>query len=201
VSDNAQISNVSDNAQISNVYGNAQISNVYGNAAILFIDGSAKVQCHGRNIVSCYKSSEKKVSLDLSKHTTLVMLDELNTNFDSYQTFYPVEVKGESAIMYKAVHKQPDGIYTAHYDCSFTYEIGKKYTHECDPIESGSCSRGLHVSHKMWALKFGSGWDDMALLECEVPTGRILVSADCDGKVRTSELTVLREVPTSEYYI
>jgi hypothetical protein len=52
----------------------------------------------------------------------------------------------------------------------------------------------------MWALNFGNSWNDMALLEVKVPIDKIVVSKDCDGKVRTSELTVLREVPVDEYY-
>jgi hypothetical protein len=53
----------------------------------------------------------------------------------------------------------------------------------------------------MWALKFGMDWDDMALIECEVPINKIIVPKDCDGKVRTSELKVLRIVPKEEYYL
>lgn len=41
--------------------------------------------------------------------------------------------------------------------------------------------------------------NDMALLECEVPVKNIIVCKDTDGKVRTSKLKVLREVPKEEW--
>jgi len=38
----------------------------------------------------------------------------------------------------------------------------------------------------------------MAILECEVPIKDIVVSKNCDGKVRTSQLKVVRELPQEE---
>ncbi len=69
----------------------------------------------------------------------------------------------------------------------------------CDTSNNNSCSNGIHISHKYWALNFGRGWDNMALLECEVDENDIVVSRDCDGKVRASKIKVLREVPKEEY--
>ena len=80
------------------------------------------------------------------------------------------------------------------------YNIGEIVEHKCASKEEGSCAVGLHVAHKSWARSFGSGWDDLALLECEVQIKNIVVAEDCDGKVRTSKLKVLREVPKEEYY-
>jgi hypothetical protein len=205
---NAQISNVYGNAQISNVYGNAQIryvdgnaqiSNVYGNAAVLFVDGKAKVHCAGKNIVSYY--NDKNVQLDLSKETTIVILDRFKADWDSYKRVYPFEIKDDKAILYKAVRKTKDGKFVADYDPKFEYKIGETKTEKCDQSTDKSCSYGIHISHKMWALRFGANWDNMALLEFEVPIDKIVVAADCDGKIRSSEVFCVREVPKEEYYL
>ena len=205
---NAQISYVSGNAQISYVYGNAQIrkvsdnaqiSNVYGNASILHCSGSANIQTMGQNIIS-YNKSETKLNIQASSKTTIVILDEINCNFEGYKTFYPVICEGNTTIMYKSVHKLEDGRYVSDKEKTFEYVVGETKECDCDISTDDSCSYGLHVSHKMWALNFGGGWVDMALLEVSVPVDNIVVSKDCDGKVRTSKLTVIREVPKDEYY-
>ena len=197
---NAQISNVYGNAQISNVYGNAQIRYVYGNASILHCSGNAKIQTLGQNIIS-YGKSQTNLTIDASPNTTIVILDEINSNFEGYKKFYPFEVIDNHAILYKSVHKTKEGKFVADKDKKFEYTIGETKTHDCNPSTEESCTYGLHVSHKMWALRFGSMWSDMALLEVKVPIDKIVVAKDCDGKVRTSELTVIREVPESEWFI
>jgi len=198
VSGSAQIRNVSGSAQIRNVSGSAQIRNVYGSATILQIDQNAKVSCQGKNIVSYY--NDKSVELDLSKETTIVILDRFNATFKSFQETYPFQVKDNKAILYKAVRKI-DGKYLADYDKKFEYKIGETQKEECSPNTKQSCDRGIHVSHKMWALRFGASWDNMALLEFEVPIENIVVALDCDGKVRTNECFCVREIPKEEYYV
>ena len=196
---NAQIRYVYDNAQIRNVSDNAQIRNVSGNAVILHCFGNASIQTFGQNIIS-YGKSQTNLKINASPNTTIVILDELNTTFDSYEKFYPVEIKDGYAILYKSVHKTTDGRYVSDKDRNFEYKIGETKEHLCDPSTNESCGYGLHVSHKMWALKFGRSWSDMALLEVRVPIDKIVVAKDCDGKVRTSQLEVLREVPEEEWY-
>jgi hypothetical protein len=199
VSVNAQISNVYGNAQISNVYGNAQIRYVYGNASILHCSGNASIQTSGQNIIS-YPKSQTSLKIEASPNTTIVVLDEINSTFEGYKNFYPFEIIDNHAILYKSVHKTDEGKFISDKDRSFEYKIGKTITHECNPSAKESCTYGLHVSHKMWALKFGWDWPDIALLEVTVPIDKIVVAQDCDGKVRTSELTVMREVPETEWY-
>ena len=199
VDGNAQISNVDGNAQISNVDGNAQIRNVYGNAVVLHCSGEASIQTLGQNIIS-YGKSQIKLKIDASSNTTIVILDELNSSFEGYQKFYPFDVKDGFAILYKSVHKTEEGKFVSDKDRNFEYKIGEIKTHECNPSTEESCTYGLHVSHKMWALRFGAGWQNMALLEVKVPIDKIVVAKDCDGKVRTSELTVIREVPEEEWF-
>ena len=112
---------------------------------------------------------------------------------------HAVESKLKKAIMYKAVHKSDNGEYYSNYDQNFKYRIGETKEENCLKDNSNSCSQGIHISHKVWAVNFGKVWDDMALLECEVSEKDIVVSKDCDGKVRASKIKVIREVPKSEY--
>ena len=102
--------------------------------------------------------------------------------------------------MYKSVHKTKDGKFVSDKDRNFEYVIGEIKQHECDKSIEQSCTTGLHISHKMWALNFGKGWNDMALIEVKVPIDKIIVAKDCNGKVRTSELFVVREIPKEEWY-
>jgi len=223
--DSATVKNIYDSATVENIYGSATVENIYGSAtveyicdsatvkniydsaklllvsglaSVLMITGNASVTTAGFNIVRTY-TDETKTSLKLSKNTTLIKLDRSitqPTTFDGFKQMYPTVVKGTKTIMYKAVHKDGDK-YFSDYDKSFTYEIGKKITGIVKGKES--CNQGLHISYKWWAIRFGSGWDNMALLECEVAIKNIVVSSDTDGKVRTSELKVIREVPESEW--
>jgi hypothetical protein len=136
-----------------------------------------------------------------SKTATIIVPDKPEATFKSYEDLYPVvEGKKGHVLMYKAVHKKENGAYTADYNKDFVYEVGKTYTEECAPASAGSCSQGLHIAHKSWARSFGISWDDFALLECEVAKKDIVVSTDTDGKVRCSKMTIIREVPNTEWY-
>jgi len=199
VYDNAQITHVFDNAQITRVYDNAQITSVYGYASILNCSGYATIETLGQNIIS-YNKKETNLTIKASPKTTIVILEDINPTFDSYQTLYPVKINNDHAILYKAVRLINHRL-VSDYDRSFEYKIGERIHHECNPSIHLACAFGLHVSHKMWALNFGMDWDDMILIECEVPINKIIVPKDCDGKVRTSELKVLRIVPKEEYYL
>ncbi len=199
VYDNAQITHVSGNSHITRVYDNAQITRVYGYASILNCSGYATIETLGQNIIS-YNKKETNLTIKASPKTTIVLLEDINPTFDSYQTLYPVKINNDHAILYKAVRLINDRL-VSDYDRSFEYKIGERIHHECNPSIHLACAFGLHVSHKMWALNFGMDWDDMILIECEVPINKIIVPKDCDGKVRTSELKVLRIVPKEEYYL
>ncbi len=170
---------------------------MYGNASILFIDGNAKIQTLGKNIVSYW--NDKSVNIDHSSSTTIVILDRFDATWDAYKSIYPIFVENGKAIMYKSVHKI-NGEYISDKDRNFKYIIGEEKTEKCDEDKSQECSFGIHISHKMWALKFGH-WDDMALLELSVDIDKIVVPIQCDGKVRTSSVVIIREVPKEEYYL
>jgi hypothetical protein len=100
--------------------------------------------------------------------------------------------------MYKAVRKVNDR-YFSNYNRDFEYKIRETKEEKCDKNKDESCSQGIHISHLEWAKRFGKDWDNMAILEVEVNKSDIVVSRDCDGKVRCSKVKVLRELDKSEY--
>jgi hypothetical protein len=192
----ATVNYVYGSATVKNVYGSATVKNVYGSACVLFAKGSSTIETRGRGIVSYERGS--KVKLSCSPKTTIVILDPFYATFEAFQENYPVDVTDGVAILYKAVRKTPEGKYIASKN-NYEYIVGNVHTHECDQQKQESCSFGLHVSHLDWALKFGAGWDNLAIIECAVPIDKIVVCFDCDGKVRTSELQVIREVPKEDW--
>ena len=204
---NATIKYVYGNATIESVYGNATIKSVYGNATILLMTGLAslvllysanKIVAKGINIIR--QIGTQKIDIEMSNSVTFIQVKESiseKPSFELYSKLYPCEIKSKKVILYKAVHKINEK-YIADYDKKTEYKIGEIAEIENNPTTDNSCTYGIHLSHKVWAINFGK-WDDMALLECETDIKDIVVSKDCDGKVRTSKIKVLREVPKDEY--
>ena len=117
---------------------------------------------------------------------------------EEYLNFYDIETDGKTAILYKAVHKQ-GGEYVSNYDTTFKYIIGGLITEpKCNTDVDENCGKGIHVSHLNWALDYGRGWSDLAILELEVEIKDIIMPIDSDGKVRVPKAKVIREVPLSE---
>ena len=61
------------------------------------------------------------------------------------------------------------------------------------------CSYGIHISTLNWALNFGKNWNNLAILEVKTKISDIVLPEGSDGKVRTSKVKVIREVPLEEY--
>ena len=116
-------------------------------------------------------------------------------NINDFIDFYGIKHTKTKAIFYKAVRKDENGIYRADFNSNFTYEIGKTKAEECDPNIEDNCSFGINISHLNWALNFGKDWDNLAIIEVETKISDIVMPTDTDGKVRTSKVKVLREVP------
>ena len=114
-----------------------------------------------------------------------------------FMDFYGVKHDKKTAVFYKAVHKDGERYFSDHQP-GFTYRIGKKAKETCDPNANRECSFGIHIAHLDWALNFGRNWKDLAILEVETDIKDIVMPKGTDGKVRTCECTVLREVPLSE---
>jgi hypothetical protein len=219
VSDNAIIKYVSDNATIEYVYGNATIEYVSGNATIKYVSDNAiilmmtsfasailiysakKIVAQGFNVIR--QIGDNKINFILGSNVTFIQQKETfntNTDFDFYKKMYPVKYSKTKTILYKAVHKK-NNEYISEYNPDFKYKIGNMVKETCDKNINDSCSMGIHLSHKLWAMQFGRNWKDLAILECESAIKDIVVSKDCDGKVRTSKCKVLRELPKEEYFI
>ena len=175
----------------------SQVHQMWGEAMVSCY-GLQKIVCAGYNVVRTRNANRGDLTVVLNDTSHLIVIPDPDTTFEDYKRRYPVIVDGEYAKVYKAVHKV-DGEYQSNHNSNFRYEIGKVFTEQCNPSLEESCAAGLHVSHLTWALEFGKSWNDMAILECKVPVDKILVSKDCDGKVRTSELEVVRELDKSEY--
>lgn len=196
--ENADI-NVYDSATINNVFDSATII-LSGLACICFLFSAKKIVANGINMIR--QIGTTNIDITKSKSVNFIQVKETiekNPTFDFYTKTYPVKTKGTKVIMYKSVRKF-NGKYVSDKDNSFEYIIGEIKEEKCDKSNDNSCSFGIHISHKMWALQFGRDWDNMALLEVEVDKKDIVVSKDCDGKVRTSKIKVLREVPKNEWY-
>ena len=115
-----------------------------------------------------------------------------------FMDFYGIKHTKTKAIFYKAVRKTLDGHLISDYDSNFEYKIGELKTEKCDTNTDVECSFGIHISHLDWALKFGCNWHNLAIIECEVKISDIVVPKNTDGKVRTSKIKVIREVPLEE---
>ena len=113
---------------------------------------------------------------------------------EEYCDFYGVTIKEGQAILHKAVRPDLASIHNP----EFQYAVRATFKHPCDPNTKVECSTGLHVAHLQWALDFGRERGRFKIIECAVPLDKIVLPNDTDGKVRTSELTVLREVPLEE---
>ncbi len=134
-------------------------------------------------------------------------------SIEEFMNFYEIEHDKTTAIFYKAVHKKEIGTicaddgkkfssvyeYVSDYDGEFKYEIGEMVSSDGfnNDFEE-HCGKGIHVSHKSWALDFGRNWGDLALLEVKVKIKDILLPKYSDGKVRVPKVEVIREVPLTE---
>ena len=118
---------------------------------------------------------------------------------EEYAEHCGLECRDGVMILYKAVHKR-DGSYYSDKDSEFEYKIGEtvvpKYPMDTNPRED--CGSGIHASHKAWCVDYGGEWDDLAILEVEMPMASMVVPVNGPGKVRADRATVIREVPLEE---
>ena len=185
-----------DNSSVE-AYNNSSVE-AWGNSSVeawenssVVARGNSSVVARG-NVQVLQRSNAS--SIQLSGNARIVTMPK---NIYEYFDFYGVERNEKFVKLYKAVHKR-DGKYISDYRSTYEYEIGKEYVEKCDSNKNETCGRGLHVAHLAWALNFGRNWKDLAILEVEVDINDIVYPKNTDGKVRTSKLKVLREVPLEE---
>jgi hypothetical protein len=115
-----------------------------------------------------------------------------------FMDFYGIKHNKKKAIFYKAVRKK-NGELVSDRDSYFKYIVGEtKIEPNCNMDIKEDCGQGIHISHLMWALDYGENWSNIAIIEVETDIDKIVMPKYTDGKVRTSEVKVLREVPLEE---
>ena len=185
-------------------WGNSSVE-AWGNSSVV-ARGNSSVEARENSSVEARENS----SVDLNGYAQArVMSERANCKtkgnarlilpfscIEDYMAYYGIKDNGDTVTMYKAVRKENK--YHSDWDPDFVYEIGKTATEKCDTNVLDDCGRGLHVATLDWALRFGCGWNNLAIIECEVPKDKVVVPKFSEGKIRTSELKVIREVPLEE---
>ena len=156
----------------------------------------------------------KRARIQISGNARIVYYPK---NIEDFMNFYGIKHDKKTAIFYKAVHRVPntcrdtnmqdgseikrvlpDYRYVSDHDDNFEYFMGEVIQEHCDQDVTKDCSYGIHISHMNWALRFGGGWKDLAIIEVETKINDVVLPRNTDGNVRTSEVKVLREVPLQE---
>jgi len=203
ISGSAEVNWICDSAEVREIYGSAEVNRICGSVKI----GQLGENCMIFNISSTEAKILKATKSVLLRHSADFVIEKENkaqlAKIVSFQaeptlkTYFEKYPKEESEngklIFYKAVRKR-DGRYFSNWDGNFEYKIGQVRKEKIDQSKEKSCAVGLHVSHLIWAKRFSEGWSNCAILCCEVDRRDIVVSRDCDGKIRTSRLRILGEV-------
>lgn len=148
---------------------------LYGNSQVLDKSDSHRIKLHGNSRV--------------------VYLPQ---NINEYLDYYGIKHTKNMVTLYKAVRKTDDGKYVSNHNATFEYVIGKYKTEKCDTDITQACSCGIHIAPLDWVLRYGEEWDDLAILEVETNIDDIILPENTNGKVRTSKVKVIREVPLEE---
>lgn len=155
---------------------------------------SSKVEACG-NVQIIKLSDNTKLKISKFSNARIVQPPKSIIEFLDFEGIKHTNTK---AIMYKVVCKI-DGKYVSDYDRSFCYEIGKIKKEICDPNLNKLCASGIHIAPLRWVLNYSKDMlADTAILEVETNIADIVLPTNSDGKVRTSRVKVLREVPFEE---
>ena len=180
--------------------GNSTVE-AYDNSTVVALDNSTVV-ARGNSSVDLGGYAQARICSDDVNYTTsgyarvILPFDGI----DSYINYFGIKEKSkDKIILYKAVRKDNYGVLTSYWDSEFKYEIGKT-AHQADinTDTDEACGVGLHVSTADFVLRNYANRECSVIIECEVPKDKTVVYRFSDGKIRTSELRVLREVPLEE---
>lgn len=155
---------------------------------------SSTVEAYGYAQVICRRSTVDNITVN--DQARIINL----TDVDDFLVYYDIRLNRTKtkARFFKAVHKVSDK-YLSNYDEKYEYIIGRTKSGKCDPNIFEDCGQGIHIAPFFWARKFGKEWDDLAILEVETKLSDIVIPLMTTGKVRTSQIKVLREVPREEW--
>jgi hypothetical protein len=204
-----------DSAQVT-AYGSAQVT-AYGSAQVTAY-GSAQVTAYGSAQVTAYDSAQVRASgsaqvtaygyVAITQHADTCRITSTRTcqiikvpaikDIEDYLSRYPIQQEGDSVILYKAVNPS---LKSLHSNTPITYpKKGVIEQEEISPPEDGCCAKGLHFAHFDWAVSFGQQYSDFVLLKARIPKDKIVVSPDCDGKVRTSYAEIIEVIKDWQHY-
>ena len=155
--------------------------------------GSSHVEADGNSQITNFQPTEARIQI--SGNSRIVYNPK---TIEEYVSFYGIKHDKKTGHFFKAVRRSEDGTLYSDYNASFRYVVGETAREVCDPDVTEECSYGIHISHLDWALGFGSDWSNLAIIEVETDLDKVVVPFAGNGKVRTSEVKVLREVPLEE---
>ncbi len=175
------------------VYVEAQASVVaWGNSSVVARENSSVVA--GGNVQVVDRTYDHRI--EVSANARIVYMPH---GLQEFINFFGIKVEDGVGTFYKAVRKTPEGLYRSDHDYSFFYEIGEeKEESNLDRDASEDCGRGIHISTLQFALNYGESWRNLAILECTSKLEDIVCPDNTEGKVRTSKVMVVREVPLEE---
>ena len=163
-----------------------------GNSSVVARGNSSVVARGNSQIVDCLYGGK----IEISGNARIVHNPK---NIHGFMDFYGVKHDKKKAIFYKAVRKAKDGTYYSDHDNDFTYVVGEEKTEpNINKDANEECGAGINIAHLNWALDFGEDWHNLAILEVETKISDIVCPLNTTGKVRTSAVKVLREVPLEE---
>ena len=162
-----------------------------GNASAVLYDNASATGGGNAQIVDTARKGNVKIS-----GNARVVYNPLS--IDEYIDFYGLESTESTVRLFKAVHF--NGKYYADADPYFVYTIGDIAvpTNGFNDDINQTCGAGINLAHKAWALNYGHGWEDLAILELECEKADVLVPLMSGGKVRARKAKVIRDVPLEE---
>ena len=188
-------------------WGNSSVE-AWGNSSVVAWENSSVVAWGNSSVVAWGNSSVEATGnvqvvnrlatgrgrIEVTGNARVVFMPR---NIEEFMSFYGIKHDKKKAIFFKAVHHTEKG-YISDHDPDFMYPIGEVVKNECDPRVYDDCSYGIHIAHRSWCLDFGRNWSDLAIIEVETDIDKIVLPNGSTGKVRTSEVKVLREIPLEE---
>jgi phage gp45-like len=195
-----------ENSQVT-ARGNSQVT-AWENSQVTAYNYSQIRACdysivHAKGYNALTQNSEQ-TTITKTKNCTLIKTDKVDS-IESFIKYYPVESTRYSVILYKAV--KPD--LTSFYTNKIEYpQKGKIENDILDDASEGSCANGLHFSHFDWAVRFGQDKQEpFVILKARIPKihpktklPNIVVSSDCDGKLRCKMAETLEVITDWQHY-
>jgi hypothetical protein len=202
------------NSQVT-AWGNSQVT-ARENSQVTARENSQVTACNYAMVRACDYSIVKangynsltqngdNAKVTKTKNCTLLKVPDKIKSLEDYINFYPCKITETAIYLYKAVRED----LKAFYDQTTQYpKKGKTSTDTLSPSSAGSCAKGLHFSHFDWAVSFGQSSGKFVILKARIPKinpetkkGNIVVSEDCDGKLRCQYAEIIEVITDWQHY-